>query len=192
MIDHILLGSSDLAQGILYAKEKWNLHPVVGGVHPQWGTKNSIAPLSNLSYLEIISPIAVQSALPPFDNLNKMHTPALFTSCYRSNDLKKLSNQLDNLNIEHGGIRDGSRTRPDGAVLSWRLLFLKNNFNGILPFFIQWNDMTMHPSLSGVGAIDYRLKLFHPDFEMINEIFEKLQMDMVCMNNRQIEIKMEV
>jgi len=40
----------------------------------------------------------------------------------------------------------GSRKRPDGRVLQWRSLTLKDNPSWLLPFFIEWSADSKHPS----------------------------------------------
>ena len=40
-----------------------------------------------------------------------------------------------------------SRKRPDGRVLNWKTLALKDDAGGMFPFFIEWGTGTMHPSV---------------------------------------------
>jgi len=36
--------------------------------------------------------------------------------------------------------------RPDGKTLRWRAFSLKKDFDGVLPFFIEWDRSSIHPS----------------------------------------------
>lgn len=58
-----------------------------------------------------------------------------------------------------------SRRRPDGVLLSWRLAFAPDGWDGLVPFRIDWGD-TPHPSAT--AARGARLVSFtgtHPDPE---------------------------
>jgi hypothetical protein len=48
--------------------------------------------------------------------------------------------------LKFDGPLDGSRVRPDGKTLRWKTLALENDFDGILPFFIEWSRDSVHPS----------------------------------------------
>ena len=45
------------------------------------------------------------------------------------------------------GPADGSRARPDGKILHWKALRLKDDRGGLLPFFIEWGRDSVHPSV---------------------------------------------
>jgi hypothetical protein len=49
--------------------------------------------------------------------------------------------------LPYEGPRAGSRQRPDGKLLQWKTLTLKDDHAGLLPFFIEWNRDSIHPSV---------------------------------------------
>ena len=46
----------------------------------------------------------------------------------------------------------GSRVRPDGQTLRWRTLTLTDDRKGNLPFFIEWDSTSPHPSTDAPGG----------------------------------------
>ena len=149
-LDHILLGADDLDHGIDWVQARSGVRAIFGGVHPGRGTRNALLSLGPLRYLEIIAPDPEQaSATSGNDTANRLRTiqePRLIGWAAHTNDLASLVQKAAAAGIAIENPRDGSRVRPDGKTLQWRSFALKNDFNGVLPFFIEWNRSSIHPS----------------------------------------------
>ena len=87
MVDHVLLGTSDLDRGIAWLEERVGLRAEVGGVHPGVGTRNALLSLGNRQYLEVIAPDPAQTNLSFPIDLRSLEKPRLVTWAVRTPDL---------------------------------------------------------------------------------------------------------
>jgi hypothetical protein len=149
-LDHILLGADDLDHGIDWVEERSGVRAVFGGVHPGRGTRNALLSLGPRRYLEIIASDPQQANSTAgndmVDRLRTIHQPRLIGWAAHTDDLSTLMQKATAAGIALENVRDGSRVRPDGKTLLWRSVALKNDFDGVLPFFIEWNRGSIHPS----------------------------------------------
>ena len=151
MLDHILLGSNDLNAGIAFVEEHTGVRAAIGGVHPGRGTRNALLSLGDRRYLEIIAPDPEQNKVPDFavpllQKLRSLSTPRLVGWAAHPGNIEVLAAKLKTAGVAFDGPRDGARARPDGRLLKWRTLNLADDRNGILPFFIEWDPGSVHPS----------------------------------------------
>ena len=147
-LDHILLGANDLERGILWMQERSGVPAAVGGVHPGRGTRNALMSLGPRHYLEIIAPDPLQAGVSNelVDRLRSIQAPRLVGWAAHTNDLTALAQKATSAGIPIETPRDGLRARPDGKTLRWKSFSLKQDFSGVLPFFIEWSADSIHPS----------------------------------------------
>jgi hypothetical protein len=146
LLDHIILGCSDLDTGIEFVHDGTGVLPAMGGVHPGRGTRNALLSLGERRYLEIIAPDPAQTEIAHFPQVRSMKDPRLIGWAVHPPDITALAKQLQENKVEFAGPSDGSRKRPDGHVLSWKTINLADDRHGLLPFFIQWSADSVHPS----------------------------------------------
>ncbi len=146
MLDHILLGSSDLDGGIAFVREHTGVSPAPGGVHPGRGTRNALLSLGGRRYLEIIAPDPAQPGSPDIYGLKKLAKPRLVGWAAHTGDLGTFAARLRGAGIAFDGPTPGERRRPDGGILRWKTINLHDDQAGLLPFFIEWSADTVHPS----------------------------------------------
>jgi hypothetical protein len=151
-LDHLLLGCSDLDQGIAFVESHTGVRPAMGGVHPGRGTRNALLSLGPLHYLEVIAPDPAQAEtsttraeLPAM--LKQLASPTLVDWAVHTSDIVGVAQRLRKNGIAFHGPTPGSRARPDGKMLHWQTLNLDNYRDGLLPFFIQWGAESVHPSV---------------------------------------------
>jgi hypothetical protein len=146
LIDHILLGCSDLDRGIDFIAERTGVRPAFGGVHPGRGTQNALLSLGTRRYLEIIAPDPKQSGVQQYPIITKLTEPRLISWAAHPGDLQSFAAKLAQSGLAADGPTPGSRRRPDGRVLQWKTLTLRENAASLLPFFIEWSADSIHPS----------------------------------------------
>lgn len=180
MLDHILLGSNDLNAGIAFVEEHTGVRAAIGGVHPGRGTRNALLALGEHRYLEIIAPDPAQDKVPDFaafllQELKALSTPRLVGWADHPGSIEALAAQLKTAGIAFDGPRDGSRTRPDGRLLKWKTLNLADDHHGVLPFFIEWDASSEHPSQDApAGCRLERFEIADPDPEALMQTCQKL------------------
>jgi Glyoxalase-like domain len=146
VLDHILLGCNDLDGGIAFVEKHTGVRAIFGGIHPGRGTRNALLSLGENHYLEIIAPDPRQGGTSDMRNLRQLAEPRLVGWAAHSSNITQFAAQLRNSGIDFEGPVPGSRKRPDGRLLEWKTLNLKNEEHGVLPFFIEWSAGTVHPS----------------------------------------------
>jgi glyoxalase-like protein len=178
VLDHVLLGSSDLKAGIAFVKEHTGVTAAFGGVHPGRGTRNALLSLGDRHYLEIIAPDPAQTDAPDHYDLKKLTTPRLVGWAAHPGDLNAFAARLRNATLAFDGPTPGSRRRPDGRLLEWKTLNLRDNRAGLLPFFIEWSNHTVHPSVDApAGCKILRFEVSAPDGAGLQRISTLLNLD---------------
>lgn len=152
-LDHILLGCSDLDDGIAYLEALSGYLAVPGGSHPGRGTRNALLKLGSHSYLEIIAPDPQQENLAWFEELPSLSEPQLVGFAVRHRNLQAHAAALREKGIVCLGLTPGSRVRPDGKLLRWKTLTYQDDRGGLLPFFIEWDEYSPHPSSDAPGEL---------------------------------------
>jgi hypothetical protein len=149
LLDHILLGSPDLQAGITFVEQHTGVRAAFGGVHPGRGTQNALLSLGERRYLEIIAPDPAQPSVknPLASNLYSLKEPCLVGWAAHPGNITAFAEKLRAAGIQFEGPTPGSRKRPDGQLLKWQTLMLAATESGLLPFFIEWSQDSVHPSV---------------------------------------------
>ena len=151
-LDHVLIAVADLDAAARQVEARFGLASVEGGRHQGLGTANRIVPLGE-TYLELVA--VVDDAEAEASGFGSWVTggdlPRLLGWCVRTDDLDEVADRLGLT------IADGSRARPDGTVLNWRMAGLELSAEEpSLPFFIEWGADTPYPgeALAQSATID--------------------------------------
>jgi Glyoxalase-like domain len=151
-VDHVLIAVDDLEAAAKEVEERYGLTSVEGGRHHGFGTANRIVPLGE-TYLELVAVVdRAEAAASGFGSwVGGGERPRLLGWCLRTDALDAVAERLGLT------IADGSRARPDGAVLRWRMAGLERSAEEpSLPFFIEWGAGTPYPggALAQSATID--------------------------------------
>ena len=190
LLDHILLGCSDLDRGIGFVEEHTGVRAVIGGVHPGRGTRNALLALGEKHYLEIIAPDPQQPFAPDHYSLQKLADPRLVGWAAHPGDLNQFAVRLRGAKLAFDGPIAGSRKRPNGRLLQWKTLNLKDDRDGLLPFFIEWSADTIHPSADAPpGCRIVRFELATPDPEKLEETAALLGLDVGIVKGAKAQLR---
>jgi hypothetical protein len=149
-VDHVSYAaeSDGLAATAERLSKKIGVAPVDGGVHPRFGTRNVILPLSQERYVEVVEvldhPASYKAPFGQAVRARSENGGGWMGWAVAVDDLAEAERRLGREAVV------GSRHRPDGVMLCWRQLGIKGLIaDPQLPYYIKWDDETLHPS---VGA----------------------------------------
>jgi hypothetical protein len=181
MVDHLVYATPDLDAGVAHIESLVRVRPIAGGSHPGWGTRNALLGLGPGCYLEVIGPDPDQA--PPAGGrafgVDGSHGGRLVTWAAKADRLDALHATAAEHGVRLGAVRSGSRQRPDGTVVTWRLTDPREVLaDGIVPFFIDWGA-SLHPSESTpVGGRLVSLRAEHPDAAEVSRMLRRLGIDL--------------
>jgi hypothetical protein len=166
MIDHLVYGVPDLAQGVDRLEQQTGVRACPGGRHPGRGTHNALMSLGPRQYLEIIALDPEQTDAPGllFPELRELRAAAFVAWAIAVAHLDEAS-VAPAPSPERIGPLEGSRARPDGSMLRWKTLRLATDVP-LVPFFIAWDAGTLHPSAdspSGCGLTSLQIEHADPE-----------------------------
>lgn len=146
-IDHVILATADLEQGIAELERRTGVRPQMGGAHPGRGTRNALMSLGDGVYLELIAPDPAQPAdLPAARRLRATEGLTPDGWALTPTSLEALQKRYATTAIALTPPFGGSRVRPDGRRIGWQIIAFQADERRTEPFFIKWDDMALHPS----------------------------------------------
>src|SRR5437879_6107227 len=168
MLDHILLGCNDLQRGIDFVEKHTGVRAAFGGVHPGRGTQNALISLGERRYLEIIASDPAQPGVknPIASGLHSLTEPHLIGWAAHPGTITEFAKKLRGAGITIEGPTPGSRKRPDGKLLKWQIVSLAETASRLMPFFIEWSQDSVHPSVDapkGCALLSFAAETSEPE-----------------------------
>jgi hypothetical protein len=148
-LDHVVWGVPSIAPVAERLLTANGLVTIAGGIHPAWGTRNAIVPLSGayLELVEIADPDAPMVGFTQAVARAAADGGRLCLWCVRTGD------------IEAGAaprglhVTPGERDNPDGSIITWQVAGMAEACaDPAEPFIIQWDDDGTMP---GSLAVDH-------------------------------------
>jgi Glyoxalase-like domain len=176
-MDHLVFGVPDLARGIEWVERWTGVRARFGGRHPGRGTHNALLSLGGRQYLEIIALDPEQAEAPGllYPELKSLPEPRCIAWAVAVESVADVAERLRAANIEPVGPLEGSRVQADGRLLAWKTLRLIGPTVEGLPFFIEWQKGTPHPSrTSPSGCRLTSFEIEHTDPEGTRRILKSL------------------
>ncbi len=124
-----------------------------GGIHPRFGTRNMVLPLSAGTYLEVVTVLDhPASDKAPFGQAVRARSElggGWLGWVVSVDDIAKVEARLGRESVQ------GNRHRPDGVELRWRQIGVKGlQSDPQLPFFVEWQSPgELHPSEGASGNL---------------------------------------
>jgi catechol 2,3-dioxygenase-like lactoylglutathione lyase family enzyme len=149
-LDHVAYAVPDLDEAAVRFREELGLDSTDGGRHEQWGTANRIVPLGD-QYLELVAAmderVAAETAFGGGVLERVARGGGWFTIAAVAEDLDAVASRLG---LEVGS---GSRTRPDGQTIRWRMAGLDDlRREPWMPFFLAWDVIDeLYPGRARAG-----------------------------------------
>ena len=149
-LDHVVFAVRDLDEAAVRFRGEFGLDSTEGGRHERWGTANRIVPLGD-QYLELVAAVDTAAAAETGFGRGVLERAAggggWLTIAAVADDLDAVASRLG---IE---VDSGSRTRPDGESIRWRMAGLDDpRREPWMPFFLTW-DVTneLYPGRARAG-----------------------------------------
>jgi hypothetical protein len=183
LLDHVILGCNELDAGIRFVQEHTGIRAAPGGVHPDRGTSNALLSLGDRHYLEIMAPDPNGKAVQPWaarqlEVLKGVANPRVMGWAVHPNDIDNLAKRFRESGLQIQGPWPGSRTRPDGRVVTWKSFSLADDRHGLLPFFIEWGKDSVHPSSDApTGCHMERFALTGPDTDELSKVLRRIEVE---------------
>lgn len=190
-VDHLVYTVPNLEAGMREIEELLGARSAVGGRHPNYGTRNALIGLGPTIYLEIMAPDPElpRPARGRLFGLDTLERPRLATWGLRSEAIDDLTARAASQGLDLGPVDPGSRERPDGTILSWKLTDpYAPRLDGAVPFLIAWGA-TPHPAGSAPQAgelVDFQIA--HPDPEAVRSALGALGVEMAVEAGDRVEL----
>ncbi len=147
-IDHLVYAVSDIAAVTQTLEKSLGIRPIVGGRHPQHGTRNALLNLGDQCYLEILAVDEnnKDSQTPRWMGIDLIEGPTMTRWALKSSDLQSDITTLNHFGYGSQDISAGHRKTTSGALLKWQMILPRATpCVDVVPFMVDWSQSAQHP-----------------------------------------------
>jgi len=157
-LDHIVVTAKNPEEAARAVAKQQQLAVQQGGKHENWGTYNWLSFLANSCYVEwigVFNPAKAQQSANPL--IQAVHSALeqdienIIQFAFRTENMKAYIEHFRQEGIAFTGPIEGSRVKPNGELLEWRMLFPHMPNAGSLPFLIEWGAHKNTPDKENVN-----------------------------------------
>jgi Glyoxalase-like domain len=178
--DHLVYGVPDLSAACDDLETRLGVRPAFGGRHDGLGTANALVSIGAGTYLEVIGPDRdrPEPVGPRPFGLDELTEARIVAWAVRVPDIDAAVAEAAARGYDPGPVFGLDRTTPDGVHLTWRLTFPDPDFDGVVPFLIDWLD-SPHPSAVAPGGVDWNgaPTISHPQPDRVQAALAALDVD---------------
>ena len=156
-IDHVMYAaeSDGLQATAERLAQQLGVEALDGGVHPRFGTRNVILPLTEHRFLEVVEALEHPSVdKMPYGQAVKARSANGGGWIGWVVEVDDMTRPVEKLGR---GTTEGRRHRPDGAEITWQQIGVSDLVvDPQLPYFIKWDDDAQHPSSDGSSDVSLK------------------------------------
>ena len=193
-VDHVIVGVSDLEQGVREMERRTGIRAVTGGTHPGHGTRNALLSLGEDTYLEIYAPNPGEPvASAAVAELRGLKRPTPIGWAASTSDPQALRSTLKARGFPLTPAEPGSRRKPDGTIVSWVTYGFATLDHPLAPFFIEWSDAETHPSRTSPGGCSLRsIRIEDPSADRLQHAIDPLGLNVVMTKSPESRMTVEL
>lgn len=181
-LDHLVLATQDLAQGVAWLEDHLGVPLAPGGVHATMGTHNRLLRLGPFLYLELIA-IDPEAPAPPRPRWFALDTPQMLARIAERPRLIHWVARCADIALESAACPEplGEITTMQRGNFEWLITVPADGHlpgDGLVPTLIEWR-VRHHPAtaLPEAGCTLLKLEGFHPEPQPVRKALGALGLD---------------
>lgn len=180
LLDHVVVITDDLDTAVEQIAGATGVTLEPGGVHPSFGTRNSLASFGSGAYLEVIGVDAANTEFTGTRPFGIDDATGTFTATWAitPEDIEAAVAASRRHGVDPGAPQPKSRRRPDGSLLEWKLTRSFSEPSGVVPFMLDWEGARTPAETTTATLKLVQLTASHPEPETVVPLLRALGTDL--------------
>lgn len=169
-LDHIVLATNNLDEGIKEFQNSTGLRPTYGGRHANSYTHSATVALKGNMYVEILAPKDNLDSIPAF--FQKIHGLTPIGFAVSVNDVSRFKRRIETLGFQTNGINNWLRKKTEPEEFQCNFIMTNDPQLTMNPLFVNWSESAEPSSLESDGSSYLKsLELATPYKEEVEQLF---------------------